>query len=232
MSAPAATASTFEAIVPPSRSSTSRPVSVPRKLLREVPTTIGRPSSRSSPSRRSSSRLCSTVLPKPIPGSTQIRSSSIPASIAAAIRAREERPDLVDDVVVARVVLHRPRRAEHVHQHDLAVALGAERRQLGVAAQRGDVVDDRRARRRAPPRRPRPSRCRSRPRSRRRRERLDHRARVRASSSSAPTASAPGPRRLAADVEDVGALRGQLAAVRDRRLGDRGTARRRRTSPA
>ena len=57
-SAPARRASTLEAIVPPSRSSTPRPVSLPMKLLREVPTTIGRPSACSSPSRRRSSRLC------------------------------------------------------------------------------------------------------------------------------------------------------------------------------
>ena len=46
----------------------------PRKLLREVPITSGRPSAASSSRRRSSSRLCSTVLPKPMPGSSMIRS--------------------------------------------------------------------------------------------------------------------------------------------------------------
>ena len=43
-------------------------VDLPMKLLREVPTTSGRPSARSSASRRSSSRLCSSALPKPDPG--------------------------------------------------------------------------------------------------------------------------------------------------------------------
>ena len=41
----------------------------------------------SSSSRRRSSRLCSRVLPKPIPGSTQIRSSAMPAETATSIRS-------------------------------------------------------------------------------------------------------------------------------------------------
>ena len=40
----------------------------PSELLREKPTSTGRPSASSSSSRRSSSKLCSTVLPKPMPG--------------------------------------------------------------------------------------------------------------------------------------------------------------------
>ena len=46
----------------------SRPVSLPRKLLREVPITSGRPSATSSSRRRSSSRLCSTRLAEADPG--------------------------------------------------------------------------------------------------------------------------------------------------------------------
>ena len=53
------------------RSPTSEPSILPMKLLREAPITSGRPNSRSSPSRRSSSRLCPRALPKPIPGSSQ-----------------------------------------------------------------------------------------------------------------------------------------------------------------
>ena len=76
--------------------------------------------------RRSSSRLCSTVLPKPIPGSTQIRSLVDPGGDRRLDPLGEEGADLGDDVVVARVVLHRPRVAEHVHEHDGAAALGAQ----------------------------------------------------------------------------------------------------------
>ena len=77
------------------------------KLLREVPTRIGRPRSRSSPRRRSSSRLCSTVLPKPIPGSTQIRSSAIPSARRLDPLARKARTSSTD-VAVGGVLLHRP----------------------------------------------------------------------------------------------------------------------------
>src|SRR6185312_8391748 len=84
--APRSSASTFVAIVPASRSSAALPVRRPRNDLREVPITSGRPSATSSSKRRSSSRLCSTVLPKPMPGSSMIRCSAIPAATAASRR--------------------------------------------------------------------------------------------------------------------------------------------------
>src|ERR1039458_4643754 len=83
--APRSSAITFVAIVPARRSRS--PTSAPRNDLREVPIRIGCPSTASSPRRSSSSRLCATVLPKPIPGSTTIRSRSIPAARATATRA-------------------------------------------------------------------------------------------------------------------------------------------------
>ena len=89
--------------------------------------------------------MCSTVLPKPMPGSTQIRASSMPAANRRLDALGEEGAHVVDDVVVARVVLHRPRAALHVHEDDGAVR--ARRRapaSSGSRAQRGDVVDDRR----------------------------------------------------------------------------------------
>ena len=55
----------------------------------------------------------------------------------------EERPDLVDDVVVGGVALHGARAAPHVHQDQPALALGAEAREIGLGAQGRDVVDDR-----------------------------------------------------------------------------------------
>ena len=115
------------------------------KLLREVPITSGRPSSRSSPRRRSSSRLCSAVLPKPMPGVEPDPLLGDPGRDRGLEPLGEEGLDLVDDVVVDGVLLHRPRAAEHVHQHHRRPALGAERGHLRVAAQGGDVVDDRRA---------------------------------------------------------------------------------------
>ena len=148
------------------------------------------------------------VLPKPIPGSTQIRSlvdpggDARPRSARRGTRGRRRR---------RRRSAGRPAssagRPACASGRASQPALGAERRQLGVGAQRGDVVDDRGAgveRRRGDrglrgvdrdlgPRRRRPApRPPGRPAS---------------SSSSASTAAAPGPGRLAADVEQVGALR-------------------------
>ena len=64
----------------------------------------------------------------------------------------EEGADVVDDVVVARVVLHRARLAEHVHQAAVAAAIGHEAGELGLVAERGDVVDEGGAGVDAPPR--------------------------------------------------------------------------------
>ena len=74
----------------------------------------------------------------------------------------QERLDLGDDVVVARVVLHRPRLAQHVHQAEVGAGPRDHGGHLRVATQGGDVVDERRARARARARPPRPWRCRSR----------------------------------------------------------------------
>src|SRR5262245_5623564 len=63
------------------------PSSFPSELFREIPTTTGRPSAVSSPRRRISSKLCSTVLPKPMPGSRHTRSSAIPAATATPNRS-------------------------------------------------------------------------------------------------------------------------------------------------
>src|SRR5213076_2255527 len=86
--APRSYVSTFVATVPATRSlACSTPVSRPRNDLREVPMTTGRPSATSSPRRRSSSRLCSTVLPNPMPGSRRIRSSAMPSLVAKVRRS-------------------------------------------------------------------------------------------------------------------------------------------------
>ena len=53
----------------------------------------------------------------------------------------EEGLHLGDDVLVARVVLHRPRLAEHVHEAEVGVAVRDDTGELRVAAQRRHVVD-------------------------------------------------------------------------------------------
>src|SRR5260221_5764447 len=77
-SAPRRIATTTEAAVPSTRSSTGRSRIRPRKDLREVPTSSGRSSDSSSARRRRTTRFCSAVFPKPIPGSTRTRSPRQP----------------------------------------------------------------------------------------------------------------------------------------------------------
>ena len=121
--APRSSARTLLAMVPGTRSVWPRtPAILPRKLLREVPTTTGRPMATISSRRRSSSRLCSTVLPKPMPGSSQTRSSRDALLDRERESLLEERLHLGHDVVVARVVLHGARLAEHVHETAVGAA--------------------------------------------------------------------------------------------------------------
>ncbi len=100
------------------------------KRLRDAPSTTGRPSAATRSRWRSSRRLCSSVLPKPMPGSSSTCSSRTPAATAAARRSLEEGDHLADDVVVAGVVLHRAGLAQHVHETHRAAALGDEARAM------------------------------------------------------------------------------------------------------
>ena len=96
----------------------------------------------------------------------------------------EERRDLGRDVVVARLRLHRPRLALHVHEAEVRAGVGDDSRELGVAAQSRDVVDEDRA---ALERGPRDGRLRGVDR--------DREARRRAGREPARRAAAPPPRR-------------------------------------
>ena len=204
------------AIVPGRRSFSGLPVSFPRKLLRDVPTTTGRPSATISSSRRRSSRLWSSVLPKPMPGSSQTRSSATPAADGEREPLLEERLHVRDDVVVARIVLHGARLAEHVHQAAVHAGVGHQTRELRLEAEGRHVVHDRRARvdrgagdldlRRVD----RDARA-------HRGGALDDRQHA-ADLLVGRDGLRPGTRRLAADVEDVRALVEQLAAVRHGRV--------------
>ena len=117
-------------------------MTLPSELLRESPTSSGRPIAASSSSRRTSSRLWATVLPKPIPGSRQTSSSG------DARRDREGEPLLEKTlhvrhhVVIRGVDLHRARLALHVHEAEIAARVGDDACELGIASQSGDVVDE------------------------------------------------------------------------------------------
>src|SRR5581483_3281542 len=84
---PAVTATVQAASVPSSRSAGGTSSSAPMKLFRDGPTRIGRPSACSASSRLRSVRLWATVLPNPIPGSTQIASGATPAPTATSTAA-------------------------------------------------------------------------------------------------------------------------------------------------
>ena len=62
--------------------SASAPVSWPMKLLREAPSSTAQPSPWKMLSEPSSARLCASVLPKPMPGSTISRARGMPAALA------------------------------------------------------------------------------------------------------------------------------------------------------
>ena len=117
----------------------------PRKRLREAPSTMGRPSATKRSRWRSRVRLCSTVLPKPMPGSSRICSSRTPCDEGEGQAFLQELEDLQDDILVARFLLHGLGLPLHVHEADGAACLGDDVRHVGVAAQGRDVIDDRRA---------------------------------------------------------------------------------------
>ena len=77
-----------------------------------------------------------------MPGSRQIRSSGIPFGDGEREPLLEEGGDLGRDVVVARILLHRPRLAQHVHQADVRARVGDDAGELGIGTERGHVVDD------------------------------------------------------------------------------------------
>src|SRR5580704_1565626 len=84
MAAPFSTARRCAASEPPGRSAGSDGTMEWMKRLREAPTKSGRPKPRQASSRAMQVRLCSGVLPKPIPGSSTIRSGGMPARAAMA----------------------------------------------------------------------------------------------------------------------------------------------------
>src|SRR5580700_5121184 len=84
MAAPFSTAKRCAASEPPSRSAGSDGTMEWMKRLREAPTRSGRPKPRQASSRAMQVRLCSGVLPKPMPGSSTMRSRAMPARAAMA----------------------------------------------------------------------------------------------------------------------------------------------------
>ncbi len=102
----------------------------PMKPLRDAPTTTGWATSRGS--ARSNATLCSMDLPKPMPGVDDHRRHTTGEGAGGAVAKR--RGDLGDDVVVRRMVLHRLRRAEHVHRSGAARRGRRRRPHVGIGS--------------------------------------------------------------------------------------------------
>src|SRR5262249_31348860 len=77
--APRRAASTCADIEPPRRCCGSEGTIAAMKLLRDAPTSSGRPKLLRSSSRASAVMLCSAVLPKPMPGSSTMLPRGMPA---------------------------------------------------------------------------------------------------------------------------------------------------------
>src|SRR5712691_1612382 len=82
METPASMPMMFAAIVAGSRSPGPLGTSLPMKDLRETPRRMGNPNPTISSSRARIARFCSNVLPKPMPGSSTMRSLRMPAAAA------------------------------------------------------------------------------------------------------------------------------------------------------
>ena len=129
------------------------------------------------------------VLPKPIPGSRQTRSSGIPAATATASRSsRNAATSSTTSSYRGSTCIVRGSPCMCIRQ-TYAPASAIDARELRVAAQRGDVVHERERRARAPAVPPRPSTCRSRPGGP---TSPSSTGMTRRSSSSSETSSAPG----------------------------------------
>ena len=199
------------AVVPtvPSRS----PSTLASVLFLEIPTSTGRPSATRTSSRRSSSRFCAGVFPNPIPGSRQIRASAIPSETANASRSsRNAATSATTSSYLGSRCIVRGEPSMCIRQRSASEAAttpassGSPRRAVTSLTSSTPSSSARR--------RPRPWPCRSRP------------AAPGAPPARGRHAAAPrrrdalrtGPRRLAADVDDRGALVEQAPRGRDRHL--------------
>ena len=129
-------------------------------------------------------RLCSGVLPKPIPGSRTIRSPAMPARAAiSSDRAKKARcrPGCRSRIGALAIM----------HDNDRNSMVGDHVRHIGIALQTPDVIDDRGAGRKRPALRPLPSWCRSTPARQARRPPAAPAASRRISSSNGTASASP-----------------------------------------
>ena len=138
------------------------PISVARNRFREWPISTGRPKNGTPRRARESPGCAAAVLPKPIPGSTMIRSRQfppVPVRRPAAGDSRESPPPHHRNADRFCIVCGVPWRCITITPQS---AGGADLRHPLVERQGGDVVDDLRSRSQRLPGRQQPSSCRSR----------------------------------------------------------------------
>src|SRR6478609_1617310 len=97
IAAPPAAARRWAAIDPPRRWSGEAGETLSMKRLRDAPTSSGSPKDLSSESRAMAVRLCSGVLPKPMPGSSTMLSRAMPAR--AAISSEREKKAAISAIM-------------------------------------------------------------------------------------------------------------------------------------
>ena len=123
--------------------------------LREGPIRTGKPSARISSRRLISSRLCSTFLPKPMPGSRMIRSSGMPGRARQSDAFHQLALHVLEQVLIFRADIGIAQLGAHLHAGGIAAVVHQDHRtfgfrnhlaQLGIGAQSPHIVDDVRAR--------------------------------------------------------------------------------------
>ena len=219
MWAPARTLAVTAAAVAQSRSSGERsPVAAVRNDLRDGPTSIGRSS---SASRSNLGQGFPGVLGALGETKSRVEDQPIardPAARRPADCRLELSPDLAGDVAVHGPAIHLGGASAVVHQHERSAGARDDRRKVGVVLQATDVVDDRCARGHGVSRdrglvgvdRHRHATV--------TRQRFDDRQHASQFLAGVDGLGA-GPRRLAANVQNVGAVGNHLQAIGDRRAG-------------
>ena len=205
-----------------SRSSTGRGDAVARpaasrgRTCGSRPTSSGQPSSASTSSAREQLPVVARLLGEAQPGVEDHPLARDPGGLDRVEPLAQLAAYGLDDAVgpVVGEVAHPVGVGAPVHRDVGRLAAGDDVEDPRVGEPAGDVVDDLRARRRAPPRRPRRASCRPEttapPAAS---SRITGTTRSSSSATSGPGGAGTGG--LAADVEDVGALRQQGPAVGD-----------------
>ena len=229
--APRSTAATASARLPPAALRPAGPERPRWSTCATCPSSPAVPAPPDPGSRRTSARLCATVLPKPNPGSMTMRSRAMPAASQAATRACRKAFTSATTSTYSGRRLHGPGLTLHVHEAHRAVGAAAAS-QRTRAPQTAHIVDQRRAGRRCGAHDL--AGCWCPPKSRRARARpsCSTTGITRCSSSSTLTGAGAGPRGLAADIDDARRRpRSWPRRARARARGSR-SGRRRRRNPA